>query len=355
MLNKSTMSAKNPMALQAQIRQNADEVSSMLASLGKWEKNMKSKEGIRKPKVRNVASSGAEVEGSRSVRTGAGTVRTSSSGVSPTISSIASGGAKNEGAAGDGKAASAAKHTYDVGYKKWENFDVDAAMDDNDVDGAQTTEDIEEFNYDNVSSNPVVEVVQEREAKEALTPASLAMLAGSAANQVGAIQAKVPKALGVYHDKDAETAEREHGNKEFAAGQFPQAVKSYTKCLGLKKRNYIAFSNRAMAYLKMKEYIRAEVDCNSALSIEPGHVKSLVRRATARNALGKHRAALSDIYAAMEITEAANGSVKQHKVDLQKTQELLRQCVSRAPLAQIQAKIDQGELGALAGPDLPVA
>jgi tetratricopeptide (TPR) repeat protein len=256
---------------------------------------------------------------------------------------------------GDGKAGSAAKHTYDVGYKKWEKFDIDAALNENedDADG----EDIGEFNYENVSSNPVVEVVEEKGLKETLTPASLAMLAGSAASQVGAVQSNVPKARGVHHDKDAETAEREQGNKEFAAGQFPQAVKSYTKCLGLKKRNYIAFSNRAMAYLKLKEYIRAEVDCNSALTIEPSHVKSLVRRATARNALGKHRAALGDIYAAMELTEAAKGNVKQHRVDLQKTQELLRSCVSRAPMAKIQAKFADGDdqTGSVAGPDLPLA
>ena len=40
-------------------------------------------------------------------------------------------------------------------------------------------------------------------------------------------------------------------------------------------------------------------DASSALSIEPTHVKSLIRRATSRNALGKHRAALVDLNAAL--------------------------------------------------------
>jgi len=70
---------------------------------------------------------------------------------------------------------------------------------------------------------------------------------------------------------------------------------SYTKCLGLKSKNYVAFSNRAMAYLKLKEFIRAEQDCNFALDIQKDHVKSLMRRATARNALGRHRGALTDL------------------------------------------------------------
>lgn len=82
-----------------------------------------------------------------------------------------------------------------------------------------------------------------------------------------------------------------------------------------------------MTYLKMKEYSRAvvsviayfyllcrlmlirypfffffdQIDCNSALHIEPSHVKSLMRRATANNALGKHRAALKDLLCAADL------------------------------------------------------
>jgi hypothetical protein len=91
-------------------------------------------------------------------------------------------------------------------------------------------------------------------------------------------------------------------------------------------KNFVAFSNRAMAYLKMKEYLKAEVvlyyisllvftslncfffsfqiDSSCALSIEPSHCKSLQRRATARNALGKHRAALIDLLSAQNYEPA---------------------------------------------------
>jgi Flp pilus assembly protein TadD len=69
----------------------------------------------------------------------------------------------------------------------------------------------------------------------------------------------VPRALGTYQQRDAEEEERERGNTEFKNGNFTAAVKSYTKCLGLKGKNYVAFSNRAMAYLKLKEYARAVV------------------------------------------------------------------------------------------------
>ena len=350
------MSAKKQgdhLKIQAQIRQNADEVSNMLQNIGKWEKSMKSKDETMRKK--SAGMDGAP--GVRGVRSGAGTVQTkSSNSFVPPIPNVVD---HSDGKETEGKSGSAAKHTYDVGYKKWENFDVDAALKDEEGGGAAAGDDIGEFNYDDVSADPVTEVIQDQQ--KPLTPASLAMFAGAAGVQVGAVEqqrgAQVPKARGVYHDKDAETAEREQGNKEFAAGQFPQAVKSYTKCLGLKKGNYIAFSNRAMAYLKMKEYIRAEVDCNSALTIDPFHVKSLVRRATARNALGKHRAALSDIYAAMELTEASSGNVKQHRVDLARTQEMLKQCVNRAPMVAVNVGWcgEGGEDSSMAGPDLPMA
>ena len=50
-----------------------------------------------------------------------------------------------------------------------------------------------------------------------------------------------------------------YGNTAYKNGNFTAAVKAYTKCLGLKARNYIAFSNRALSYLKLKEYSRAIV------------------------------------------------------------------------------------------------
>ena len=44
-----------------------------------------------------------------------------------------------------------------------------------------------------------------------------------------------------------------------------------------------------------------QADCTCALSIDATHIKSLLRRATARNALGKHRAALLDLLKLVDI------------------------------------------------------
>ncbi len=223
------------------------------------------------------------------------------------------------------KQASAAAHTYDVGYKKWERFDIDAALQADDETVPSTSSSIIAKGNQNNLSHPQSNISVPRELADgdiepmdysgvettnrstnvavaadpavnrtmhtiSLTPATLANQAMPVLKPAPA--GSVPKARGVYNDRDTETAERERGNIEYQKGNFNAAVKAYTKCLGLKSNNYVAFSNRAMAYLKMKEFVRAEQDCSVALGILPSHAKSLQRRATARNALGKHRGAL---------------------------------------------------------------
>lgn len=204
-----------------------------------------------------------------------------------------------------------------------------------------------DFNLILKSANNHVVTVDHKHAE--ITPATIIDEALSKANVDILAKGSIPKARGTFVNRDLEEAEREKGNIEFKNGNFTAAVKSYTRCLGLKvnfiirlrfafilmllnasvqSNNFIAFSNRAMAYLKLKEHHRAVTDCGCALSIEPEHVKSLLRRATAFNALGKHRVALLDLLQA-ERLEPGN---KQVKVDMQLTKELLRSAANRAPL-----------------------
>lgn len=77
-----------------------------------------------------------------------------------------------------------------------------------------------------------------------LTPASLVDTTLSKAKideKQGTSSAHVPKAIGIYEEKDAEEIERERGNNEFKGGNFAAAVKSYTKCLGLKVIKFLYF------------------------------------------------------------------------------------------------------------------
>jgi tetratricopeptide (TPR) repeat protein len=199
--------------VQNQIRNNAEEVNGFFQDMVKWEKDIKTKD---KNIIQKKLTKRTRAAAGQSTRQGAGTVA-----VSTTVPVD--------------KGTSAANHTYDVGYKKWENIKI------------SESDELEEDDTTHSVSIPV---------STNLTPATLAALPGA---HVSPSKHQVPKALGKASNVDIETYERERGNAEFKTGNFANAIKCYTKCLGLKPKNYVAFSNRAMAYLKQKEHHKAEV------------------------------------------------------------------------------------------------
>ena len=151
------------MDTQSQIRHNAEEVSSYLHEMAKWERNINGK--ILK---RKVTSSDAR---NHSVRVGSGTVK---------IMDCSS--SKN----------------------------IEAPLCPNDPHMASE-----------------------------LTPATLV----KGFVLLSTLPAVVPAARGMSSLNDAEASERERGNNEFRIGNFTAAIKSYTKCLGLKvnKITFLSF------------------------------------------------------------------------------------------------------------------
>lgn len=60
-------------------------------------------------------------------------------------------------------------------------------------------------------------------------------------------------ALGTLSAVVAEaTTEREKGNGHFKRGEFQQAVKCYTRSIALYPKDVLGYSNRSMAYLRLK-------------------------------------------------------------------------------------------------------
>ncbi|GMF14461.1 unnamed protein product [Phytophthora fragariaefolia] len=127
--------------------------------------------------------------------------------------------------------------------------------------------------------------------------------------------------------KSREELEKEEGNAHYKRGDYVAAIKSYTRCLGYNPQNAVVLSNRAMAYLKNREFANAEDDCTLALKADPTYVKSYSRRGTARNSLGKHRLALLDFQQAATLDPKS----LQIQTQLQSTRELVRTAIKRAP------------------------
>jgi tetratricopeptide (TPR) repeat protein len=240
--------------LQTQIRQNAEEVSTYLQDMLRWEKEIEGKDRAladkrkHQPPMRSMSASSSS--SSSSPRREVGTVY---SAIEEVVSDRDSNSAT--------KAHSAARHTYDVGYKQWDSLDYDAMLSKEEIE----TGDEGKIKTEVLSEREQGETVQSQTGSSTLTLTPVTILQTERIEHVPA--SAVPRPLRNISSGDTELAERERGNQAFKSGDFQLAAKLYTKCIGIKVRNYVAFSNRAMAYLKMKEYARAEIDTNCALSM----------------------------------------------------------------------------------------
>ena len=127
------------------------------------------------------------------------------------------------------------------------------------------------------------------------------------------------------------------GNEYFAKKQYAKALECYTRCLDseVSRETAVMYSNRAMVYLKLKQFANAESDATSALQICPTHSKSLHRRALARLSLGKLRGALLDAHAA-----EVNCSGKDVEALKSRCEQAVAEATKRAPRRNISISVE---------------
>eukprot|EP01134_Creolimax_fragrantissima_P007335 CFRG7335T1 len=87
---------------------------------------------------------------------------------------------------------------------------------------------------------------------------------------------------------------KEKGNDFYKRGHFARAIQSYTDAIDYDPGNSTFYSNRAMAYFKIKEWNRVLEDCDAALKIDPTNVKAFLRRAAYYDLKGNLKMALAD-------------------------------------------------------------
>lgn len=109
------------------------------------------------------------------------------------------------------------------------------------------------------------------------------------------------------------------GNVHYRAGQWAQALASYSRSIELDSStsNMLAFANRAMVHLKMQQYEEVIQDATKALALDRNHVKSLHRRATAYLQQGMQHAALRDLERAL-LLQPDNRQLRLERKRLQK-------------------------------------
>ncbi|RHY12826.1 hypothetical protein DYB25_011732 [Aphanomyces astaci] len=289
------------LAVQRQIRENASYLQDYFSDMSAWEKSMAKKEqqlhGSKRsaaPVRRAVAMSVRGSDGSVSIQHPLNaTIDTPSK---PT------------------KAPS--HHVYDKGYKKWDSFDVDAAL--KEVDTSSVT--------------PHQDEEDPEEAPPARPTSTRPKKAVTAAPKKPSTPPPSPPPVNVPRD----LLEKEDGNMHFKQGEIAAAVNCYSRSLSYNPRNPIVLSNRAMAHLKLQQFGKAEADCTAALAVDGGHVKSLVRRASARNALGKHHAAFADLESALKLDSTSKATIA---TQLKSTRDLLKLAIKRTPTTKIHVEV----------------
>ncbi|EGG22816.1 hypothetical protein DFA_04946 [Cavenderia fasciculata] len=84
------------------------------------------------------------------------------------------------------------------------------------------------------------------------------------------------------------------GNKFFQQQKYKDAVEYYTLAIDLDPSSSILFSNRAIAYIKLKNFHQAEADCNRSINLDSTNVKAYHRRGLALKEQKRYRESLND-------------------------------------------------------------
>ncbi|TFL02283.1 hypothetical protein BDV98DRAFT_58122 [Pterulicium gracile] len=130
---------------------------------------------------------------------------------------------------------------------------------------------------------------------------------------------------------------KEQGNKAFKASRWGEAVDWYTKAIESKPSEPTYYSNRAAAYVSLKQFRKALADCQQAISLQapttpaspgasspalantPQTVKTQLRLARCQLALGQPTPALSTLSTVLSL-DPTNAQAKQAKVQAEQLQ-----------------------------------
>ncbi|OIT33300.1 PREDICTED: outer envelope protein 64, chloroplastic [Nicotiana attenuata] len=120
----------------------------------------------------------------------------------------------------------------------------------------------------------------------------------------------------ISKEASAEMA-KEKGNQAYKDKQWQKAIGFYTEAIKLNGNTATYFSNRAAAYLEMRNFIQAEADSSKAIDLDKKNVKAYLRRGTAREMLGYYKEAIEDFRYAL-VLEPTNKRASQSADRLKK-------------------------------------
>lgn len=124
----------------------------------------------------------------------------------------------------------------------------------------------------------------------------------------------------IERKKQQAAMEKDAGNDYFKRGDYTNAIESYTKGMALDPTNPILPANRAMALLKEQKYAAAEMDCMTALTLDPLYVKAYLRLGSAQFLMKKLQKAKETFEKVLQL-EPQN---KQAKLEIEKIEKEMK-------------------------------
>ena len=104
---------------------------------------------------------------------------------------------------------------------------------------------------------------------------------------------------------------KEEGNNLFKMGKFQNAIETYTQALAVdpsnRSTNSKILQNRALCYIKIKDYGPAIADCNRALELDPSYNKARKTKAKALGASGDWEESVRELKALQESNPSEPG------------------------------------------------
>lgn len=94
--------------------------------------------------------------------------------------------------------------------------------------------------------------------------------------------------------------EKVSGNKAYSNGNFSEAIKHYNHAL-LIKPNPQTFANRAACWLKLKQFVLAKKDCESAITYDSTYIKAHLRKGICHENLGELKLAIQTFQKAQSL------------------------------------------------------
>jgi len=116
-----------------------------------------------------------------------------------------------------------------------------------------------------------------------------------------------------YVNPDVAEEEKQKGNQLFKAGDFGNAVKSYTEAIKRNPTDPKIYSNRAACFTKLMSFDLAIKDCDRCIELEPNFIKAYLRKAKAHQAMSQTSKAMAAYEKALEIDSNCSEAIEGYK------------------------------------------